>query len=216
MQQTPQDNPGQYRDKCRTHLRREQSLAPRAAHTHQCEGRPGPEYGCQNMQNQNTDEQTLHCDLPLRYTIGYTIRIAILAESSGITPRSYKSPSRDEAAERTRIKLIAAAAKLLSSGTAGDFSLDAVAKQAGVTRLTVYNQFGSRRALLEAVFDDRARRAGLHRIADAMGGPDPREGLRKLVVIFCDFWGYDEGALHSLHGAGNTDDRIPRQPHGTQ
>ena len=112
---------------------------------------------------------------------------------------------REEAAERTRIKLVAAAVKLLGSGNAGDFSLDAVARQAGVTRLTVYNQFGSRRALLEAVFDDRAARAGLHRIADAMAGPDPRAGLRKLVAIFCDFWAYDEGGLQSLHAASSTD-----------
>jgi AcrR family transcriptional regulator len=112
---------------------------------------------------------------------------------------------REEAAERTRTKLVAAAAKLLSSGNAGTFSLDAVARQSGVTRLTVYNQFGSRRALLEAVFDDRAMRAGLGRIAEVMAGRDPREGLRKLVAIFCDFWSYDDGALQSLHAASSTD-----------
>ncbi|HEX4635706.1 MAG TPA: TetR/AcrR family transcriptional regulator [Rhizomicrobium sp.] len=120
-----------------------------------------------------------------------------------MAPRPYKSASREEAAERTRVKLVAAAANLLSS--AGDFSLDAVAKQAGVTRLTVYNQFGSRRALLEAVFDDRAARGGLHRIADAMADPDPQAGLRKLVAIFCDFWSYDEGGLQGLHAASGTD-----------
>jgi AcrR family transcriptional regulator len=122
-----------------------------------------------------------------------------------MTSRPYKSALREEAAERTRTKLVAAAAKLLSSGDTGDFSLDAVANRAGVTRLTVYNQFGSRRALLEAVFDDRATRAGLHRIPEAMAGPDPREGLRKLVAIFCDFWSYDEGGLQSLHAAGGGD-----------
>jgi len=40
-----------------------------------------------------------------------------------------------------------------------------------VTRLTVYNQFGSRRGLLEAVFDNIARQGGLHEIADAMAMP---------------------------------------------
>jgi AcrR family transcriptional regulator len=53
------------------------------------------------------------------------------------------------------------------------FSLDAIAKAADVTRLTVYNQFGSRRGLLEAVFDDIARRGRLHRLNDAMAESDP-------------------------------------------
>ncbi|WP_404558819.1 TetR/AcrR family transcriptional regulator [Bradyrhizobium niftali] len=55
-------------------------------------------------------------------------------------------------------------------------SLDAVAKAANVTRLTVYNQFGSRRGLLEAVFDDIARRGRLGRLDDAVDDPDPEKG----------------------------------------
>jgi AcrR family transcriptional regulator len=84
-------------------------------------------------------------------------------------------------------------------------SLDAVAKRAGVTRLTVYNQFGSRRALLEAVFDDMAERAGLHRIREAMTRPDPQAALQQIVAIFCDFWSIHRGALRRLHAAGATD-----------
>jgi AcrR family transcriptional regulator len=84
-------------------------------------------------------------------------------------------------------------------------SLDAVAKKAGVTRLTVYNQFGSRRALLEAVFDDMAERGGLHRIREAMAIPDPQAALQQIVGIFCDFWSTHRGALWRLHAAGATD-----------
>jgi AcrR family transcriptional regulator len=119
--------------------------------------------------------------------------------------RSYKSAVREEAAGRTRAKIIAAAASVLGNGEAGDFSLDAVARQAGVTRLTVYNQFGSRRSLLEAVFDDRATQAGLHRIAGAITDSDAHAGLRTLVAIFCDFWSYDEGAFQRLYAAGSAD-----------
>ena len=62
-----------------------------------------------------------------------------------MNPRPYQSPNRDAAASRTRDRIVTAAAAIL--GTAEgieDFSLQAVAKKAGVTRLTVYNQFGSR------------------------------------------------------------------------
>jgi AcrR family transcriptional regulator len=80
------------------------------------------------------------------------------------------------------------------------FSLDAVAKAAGVTRLTVYNQFGSRRGLLEAVFDDIARRGHLIWLGDAMAEPDSWKGLDQLIEIFCDFWGGDP-AVGRLHDA---------------
>jgi AcrR family transcriptional regulator len=101
---------------------------------------------------------------------------------------------------------VAAAAALLRTpeGFRG-FSLQAVGKAAKVTRLTVYNQFGSRRALLEAVFDDRAERGGLHRVSEAMAAADPAIGLLKLIDIFCEFWSSDPDALARLHGGGIND-----------
>jgi AcrR family transcriptional regulator len=120
--------------------------------------------------------------------------------------RPYKSAVREEASGRTRARIVAAAHEILGSRRGGrNFSLDAAAKAAGVTRLTVYNQFGSRRALLEAVFDDCAKRGGLHRIAEAMADPEPQSGLRKIIAIFCDFWGSDTSTLGWLHAAGTGD-----------
>jgi AcrR family transcriptional regulator len=123
-----------------------------------------------------------------------------------VSPRLYKSPRRDAAAAQTRRRIVAAAATILGAAEGiGGFSLEAVAKKANVTRLTVYNQFGSRRALLEAVFDERAARGGLHRIADVMAGSDPQAGLRQVIAIFCDFWSFDPRALGLLHAAGAND-----------
>jgi AcrR family transcriptional regulator len=84
------------------------------------------------------------------------------------------------------------------------FSLDTVARAAGVTRLTVYNQFGSRRGLLEAVFDDIARKGGLTGIPDAMAMADPHAALDRLIEIFCAFWSRDP-AIGRLHEAMATD-----------
>jgi AcrR family transcriptional regulator len=116
-------------------------------------------------------------------------------------PRPYRSAVRAEAAEQTRRRIITAAVAILRAKGAGGFSLESVAKAAGVTRLTVYNQFGSRSALLEAVFDDRAAKGGLERVPQAMANPDTRAGLRDLVAVFCGFWAFDEGSLGSLHAA---------------
>src|SRR3981081_597756 len=122
-----------------------------------------------------------------------------------MSTRPYTSSVRTAAAAEKRERVIEAAARSLrEDASISSFSLDGVAKAAGVTRLTVYNQFGSRRGLLEAVVDGLARQGGLHQIADAMAMADPRDALDRLVEIFCGFWNRDP-AVGRLHDAMATD-----------
>lgn len=122
-----------------------------------------------------------------------------------MTKRNYVSPARASAAAETRERIIAAGARLLrKDASIANFSLDVVATAAGVTRLTVYNQFGSRRGLLEAVFDDIAREGGLFELTDAMTMADPRAALDRVVAIFCRFWSHDP-AIGGLNQAVATD-----------
>jgi len=121
-----------------------------------------------------------------------------------MVPRSYVSPVRTAAAEAKRRQVIEAAAEFLRTEPLSAFSVDTVAKAAGVTRLTVYNQFGSRRGLLEATFDHLAEHGRLDRIGEAMMDPQPRQGLERLVEVFCDFWSGDL-AVGRLHDAMATD-----------
>jgi AcrR family transcriptional regulator len=115
--------------------------------------------------------------------------------------RSYVSVARAEAAAEKKERVIQAAARFLrEEESITGFSLDAVAKTADVTRLTVYNQFGSRRGLLEAVFDDIAVRGNLLRLNDALAEGDPQVGLGMLIEIFCEFWGSDPAVIR-LHDA---------------
>ncbi|MBW7961584.1 TetR/AcrR family transcriptional regulator [Bradyrhizobium sp. BR 10261] len=115
--------------------------------------------------------------------------------------RAYVSVARAEAAAAKRNQVVQAAARFLrEEDSITTFSLDAVAKAAKVTRLTVYNQFGSRRGLLEAVFDDIARRGGLARLEDAAAHSEPEKGLEMMVRIFCEFWDSDP-AVARLHDA---------------
>ncbi|MDH2349151.1 TetR/AcrR family transcriptional regulator [Bradyrhizobium sp. SSUT112] len=119
--------------------------------------------------------------------------------------RNYVSSARASAAAETRERIIAAGARLLrKDASIANFSLDVVAKAAGVTRLTVYNQFGSRRGLLEAVFDDIARQGGLFELAEVMAMADPRAALDRVVEIFCTFWRHDP-AIGGLNQAIATD-----------
>jgi AcrR family transcriptional regulator len=119
--------------------------------------------------------------------------------------RAYSSPVRDAAAADKRARAVEAAERLLrETDRASAVSMEAVAEAAGVTRLTLYKQFGSRRGLLEAVFDRRAVEGGLARLPEAMAIGDFRQALDRLVEIFCAFWA-SEGAVGRLQGLAASD-----------
>jgi AcrR family transcriptional regulator len=126
-----------------------------------------------------------------------------------MSPRNYSSPVREAASEETRTRILAAAGELLGTASGAEgFSLDAVARRAGVTRPTVYAQFGSRRALLEAVFDETAARGGLHRLAAALNDANPHRALGSVVSIFCEFWQSDTTVMRHLNAAAVLDPEL--------
>jgi AcrR family transcriptional regulator len=123
--------------------------------------------------------------------------------------RSYRSEVRAAAVDETRARIVAASRRLLSGGEdLPAFSIDAVAREAGVTRLTVYNQFESKRGLLEAVFDDMALRGGLFELPKVMTEADPLRALRRVVAVFCHFWAAHGSAYLTLSALTKLDEEI--------
>lgn len=124
--------------------------------------------------------------------------------------RAYRSVRRAEATDETRARILAAARRLLrGGGRLPAFSLEAVAKQAGVTRLTVYNQFESKLGLLEAVFDDMARESRLMQdMPSVFALPDPQAALRRFVSIMCRFWDYHRRALPRFDALTRLDEEV--------
>lgn len=102
--------------------------------------------------------------------------------------KPYASELRSAAADATQARIIAAARALLDEDDSPTFSLDVVARKAGVTRLTVYNQFESKRGLLEAVFDDIAREGGLFELQAVFAESNVDVALQRFVAFFCKFW----------------------------
>lgn len=123
-----------------------------------------------------------------------------------MTSRPYNSPARAKAAEETRRRLVEMAGDLLA-GEGGAPSMEMVARAAGVTRLTVYKQFGSRRALFEMVFDERALKGGLKRIHEVMAFEDPGTALDRLIEIICAFYASDP-AIARIHDACAADEEL--------
>lgn len=106
------------------------------------------------------------------------------------------------------MRVLAAATELLGATPYEPFSLESAARKAGVTRLTVYNQFGSRRALLEAIFDQTASAAGLDRLGETLAVPDPRQALALVVDRFCAFWAARQQTLVRLQAARAVDPEL--------
>jgi AcrR family transcriptional regulator len=120
--------------------------------------------------------------------------------------RPYRLGQRQAAAEKTRARIVAAARALLAApeGCAG-FTVDAVAGRAGVARMTVYNQFGSKGGLLEALFDDLAARGLLERLRAAFVQPEPRAALAALIAAFGGFWHSDRVVIRRIRGLAALD-----------
>jgi AcrR family transcriptional regulator len=129
-----------------------------------------------------------------------------MKKSTQPTKRIYKSLARESSSLRTRERILDCAYALLREhGGAERFSLEAVAKNAGITRATIYKLFGSRRLLLEAVLDLISDRGGLEQIPSALLQIDVTQALMEIVAIFCKFWGTDTTTLVCLHAAGSFD-----------
>lgn len=105
--------------------------------------------------------------------------------------------------------MIEAGRKLLSGGKGVPaFSIDAVAREAGVTRATVYNQFESKQGLLTAIFDSIAQEGGLFDLPQVFSEPDPNKALRRVVAIFATFWRMHAQALPKFAAFGQLDAEI--------
>lgn len=123
-----------------------------------------------------------------------------------MSPRPYEMGRRRDAVDETRARILAAARDLLVAK--GTVAVDAIARQADVSRATVYYQFGTKIGLLEALCDDLAERGQMERLAEAFGQPDPRAALRTFVEVIADFWAVDRDCTRRLRGLAALDSDV--------
>jgi len=117
--------------------------------------------------------------------------------------------SRQVAADQTRARIVEAARKLLLAEDFREFTMDAVAKAADVSRLTVYYQFKSKAGLLEALYDTIARSGHLQRIRDVFRyGNVALHKIHQFIEVFVQFWASERDVIRRLHGLGAIDPEI--------
>jgi AcrR family transcriptional regulator len=123
-----------------------------------------------------------------------------------MSPRPYRLGQRQATTDQTRARILSATRELLmqSDGFSG-FSIDAVARQADVARMTVYHQFGSKIGLLEALSDTLAAQGGMEQLASAFRQPDPLDALDTYIAVFGRFWDADRLVTRRLRALAALD-----------
>ncbi|GCE09772.1 TetR/AcrR family transcriptional regulator [Dictyobacter aurantiacus] len=123
-----------------------------------------------------------------------------------MSPRPYRLGQRQAATEQTRIRIIHACRELLMTKDGfTHFSMEMVAKQADVARMTVYHQFGSKTGLLEALCDSLAVNGGMEQMANVFCQSEPIEALKQYIIIFGRFWSADRLVTRRLRALADLD-----------
>ncbi len=117
--------------------------------------------------------------------------------------RKYRlGPRRRAEVDRTRSSILAAARQLVSEH-GPDSSMGKVAERAGVSRITIYNQFGSKAGLLEALFAEAGPPpAGTQAVES---GADPADDLRRRIEQACAAWAANPRLYRQLAGRDRPD-----------
>jgi len=126
-------------------------------------------------------------------------------------PRPYRLGHRQAATDQTRARILTAARDLLMSPDGySRFSIEAVARQADVARMTVYHQFGSKIGLLEALCDTLAASGGMEHLATAFRQPDALDALNQYLLVFGRFWEVDRLVMRRLRALAGLDPDFER------
>lgn len=102
--------------------------------------------------------------------------------------RPYRQRKRAASAASTRARILRAARGLFERNGLFGVGIDAVAERAGVARATVFQVFGSKAGLLDAIAVDAEDSAEFRALLAALGDSDPSRAVRRSIDAGCRFW----------------------------
>jgi AcrR family transcriptional regulator len=134
---------------------------------------------------------------------------------SSMGTRHTVRPRGGGASARTRERVVAAVRDLLREGSFHDASVEQVAARAGVSRATLYQHFGSRLGLVDAICETFDANPELVAIRDTVHDADLEAALDRAIAHTVAFWASEEAVLAPLYGAAAIDpaarDLVARQ-----
>lgn len=120
------------------------------------------------------------------------------------TARAYR-PGRRGQVSGTRERIAAAVRELLEEGSFHEATVEEVAARAGVSRATLYQHYGSRLGLVDAICETFARSPELRAAKGAVDLPEPARALDETVRNSVRFWARHESVLVPLYGVAAVD-----------
>src|SRR5712692_8161440 len=117
-----------------------------------------------------------------------------------MTPRVYRLRSRQEGAKHTRDQIMAAVRELLTEGRFHEATVEQIAVRAGVARATLYQHFGSRMGLIDAICEVLDEHPELRAIRASLELSDPVEALRAVLSHSTRLCASEEGLHRHLYG----------------
>jgi AcrR family transcriptional regulator len=113
--------------------------------------------------------------------------------------KKIRSGLRAAGVHRTRRGILAAARRHLIEAGYHRLSMEDVAADAGVTRVTIYRHFDSKLGLLDAIAEDLAQRARIVTgMRTATEVTDPVTAFTAMVTELCRFWDTDPDVFRRL------------------
>lgn len=128
-----------------------------------------------------------------------------MTEDAETAKRGYDLRKRLENMDQTRRAVLQAARRQLEAQGYRRMTMASLAAESGVTRQTIHNLFGSKRGVLETLFDSIALESGMERMRTVMTQPDAEAMLREFVLVFCGFWKANRVLFRRIHGIGAID-----------
>src|SRR3954447_16579196 len=129
--------------------------------------------------------------------------------------RAYRAERRPSRSEATRERIVGAVRELLEEGVFHESTVEEVAARAEISRATLYQHFGSRLDLVDAICDTFAVNPALLAIREVVELPDPDAALDETVANSIRFWSSEDAVLRQLYGVVAVDaaaqDLVDRQ-----
>jgi AcrR family transcriptional regulator len=117
-----------------------------------------------------------------------------------VPARAYRSRSRPQKSAETRERIKAAVRGLLAEGTFHESTVEHVAEQAGVSRATLYQHFGSRLDLVDAICETFDANPALLELREIVESPDSDVALAQTIANSIRFWSSEDPILSQLYG----------------
>ena len=131
------------------------------------------------------------------------------------TIRPYRTRHRQQRSQKTRERITKAVRELLAEGTFHESTVEEVADRAGIARATLYQHFGSRLELVDAICDTFDANPALLTLRKSVELPDAQAALAETIANVVGFWSSEDAILSQLYGVAAIDpaaqDLVDRQ-----